>query len=465
MATRRTAGKVTSIDTAQAPTTDEAKGLSTADLLAGNFGGNTSPSVATQMPTFRQKNARIRAEADALTEKVGQIVGMSEDEKATTRADILNAQLENLRTSLPTDQRALAEIVSSLTDSITEMDQAFADVQKFTSEEARIFGRAEEAHAAAMQRDAAATTALKKAETAWNIFGRRARLTASATAEKTAAEAAVKSAFDAIAKAKTQAENARSVRLQGADFEESYKLIESAVRTTKAVLVERIGMLTKQSDSVQEAKVKSYQNKVNAAKQMEDLAADVERLAAKYAAEVQVRDSLEGGTEARAKKELEVSELQKEHQETKARHDQMLVVFQAMEKATAKLEIDEASLRSGLHAHKVGLANLTASSEIWLVEFQTRLAQIKGMASSEATAQLLQMGSVVRQQAAKSSAQFAIASLDSITVQAENHPAEMNDLGNIASAMSEGLQGITERWKKIDADARSRGGISGGSKE
>jgi hypothetical protein len=136
-----------------------------------------------------------------------------------------------------------------------------------------------------------------------------------------------------------------------------------------------------------------------------------------------------------------------------------MVVFQSMEKATIKLGIDEAALRAGLHAHKVTFAQLVADSQVWLVEFRNRVAQIKAMASQQASSDLIQLGSAVRQANARSSAEFAIGSLANITEQAEKHPAQMDDLATIATAMAEGLQSAAERWKVIEDKTKKAGNV------
>lgn len=434
------------VETSQADESGEPI-LSTADLL--NLGAGTSTTVATA--TSGVKNARVRAVATEVAERVNKIVGMSEAEKDQTRVSILNAQLEALREALPGEEKDIAELIASLDQSLIGMDDDFMKLQEFNAEEQRGIDRANEEHQNATVRFQTAETALAKAKNATFFRGSR---TAAAETERTEAEKAVKLALDKQIEAKKIASRTRSRRLQGASIKESFARVQKNVEHTQRVLMERRKMTQEQYDLNHTAKTTAYANKQAAAKGMETAAKDMERLQAKLALESQQCTSIAAGTEARVKQEAVVSQTQRELEQARSAHDRAVVLYQDLEKATRKLELDEASLRGGIHSLDVMLADITANSEIWKTEFETRLVQIKDTATQEATAELLQVGSLARQKNALASGQFLVASLEKLTTLAENSPAEIANLQTVRDATAEAVAGIAKRWEKITADAK-----------
>lgn len=427
--------------------------LSTADLL--NLGAGSSTTVAIS----GVKNARVREVATEVAERVSKIVGMSEAEKDQTRVSILNAQLEALREALPGEEKDIAELIASLDQSLIGMDDDFMKLQEFTPEEQRGIDRAAEAHQSATVRFQTAEAALERVKNA--VFFRGTRI-AAAQAERTAAELEVKVTLDRQIEAKKIASRTRSRRLQGASIKESFARVEKNVQHTQRVLMERRQMTQKQYELNHTAKTTAYANKQAAAKAMEAATKDMERLQAKFTLESQQCQAIPAGTEARVKKEAEVSQIQRDLEQAKSAHDRAVVLYQDLEKATRKLELDEASLRGGIHSLDVMLADLTANSEIWKTEFETRLVQIKDTATQEATAELLQVGSLARQKNALASGQFLVASLEKLTTLAENSPAEIANLQTVRDATAEAVAGIAKRWEKITADAK-KSADSGGS--
>lgn len=428
------------------------------NILGGNVGGASAQVLS--MPKSNTANARLREEAGQLAEEViGMQEGMTKEQKLAVRMRILEANIESVRNALPDDRKSLGALVTNLSKNFKEIGEEFAHVQDLNADEQRVVDRAKEAQATALARIATARTDLQDAHKKWNFLGRRDAAIAAATINLAKMEEAEKVANAAIATAIETAEDMRSERLQGADFEQSFETISICVAKTKQVLQERISALDAQCQEAQAKKVESFGHKQKAASNMEERTLEVEKLGAQYAQAVELKDSLEVGSSERVQEEAKVSDLQRQYEEAKAAHDQQMVVFQSMEKATTKLGIDEAALRAGLHAHKVTFAQLVADSNVWLVEFRNRVAQIKAMASQQASSDLIQLGSAVRQANARSSAEFAIGSLANITEQAEKHPAQMEDLAVIATAMAEGLQSAAARWKVIEDKTKKAGGL------
>lgn len=436
------------------------------NILAGNFGGSSEGVKADVVSKKGTANPRLREEASQLADEVvGIEEGMSAEQKIAVRTRILEASIESVRNSLSDDRQSLGALVAKLNDNFKEIGEEFAHVQEFNTDEQRVIDRAIQAQQAALARVNEATTELQESHKKWNIFGRREAAIAKATVNLAKMEEAEKVANAGIEEATKVAEDMRADRLQEADFEQSFQTITACVNKTVKVLQDRIQALGAQCAEAQDKKETSYANKQTAASNMEQRQTEVAQLAAQYAQESELRETLEIGSSERVKQEAKVSNLERKYEEAKAAHDQQMVVFQSMEKATAKLGIDETSLRAGLHSHKVTLAQLVADSDVWLVEFRNRVAQIKAMASQQASSDLIQLGSAVRRENAKRSAEFAIGSLANITEQAERHPAQMEDLSTIATAMAEGLLSHAKRWEAIEEKTKQAGGLPMGNQD
>ena len=436
------------------------------NILNGDFGGGSAVAKVETATRKGTTNARLREEANNLADEVvGLEEGMTDEQRIAVRTRILEASIETVRNSLADDRQSLGALVANLNKNFQDIGEEFKHVQDFNPDEQRVIDRAKQAHQTSLTRISEATTELQEAHKKWNFFGRRESAVAEATANLAKMEADEKLANAAIEAAVKTAEDMRADRLQEADFEQSFQTISTCVNKTVQVLQERISALGVQATEAQNTKEQSFANKQQAALNMEAKKIEVEQLAAEYGQASEHRETLEIGSSERVKQEALVSEIQRKYDEAKAAHDQQMVVFQSMEKATAKLGIDEASLRAGLHSHKVTLAQLVADSGVWLVEFRNRVAQIKAMASQQASSDLIQLGSAVRRENAKRSAEFAIGSLANITEQAERHPAQMEDLSVIATAMAEGLQSAAARWKVIESKTKEAGHLPMGDQD
>lgn len=430
------------------------------DILNGNFGGSSGGAKVKTEAAKKTADSRLRQQADGLADAVVEISdSMSPEEKLIARTRILEASIESVRGSLYDDRKSLGSLVASLSKNFKEIGEEFEHVQDFNQNEQRVISSAEQAHSLSLARITEAQTKLGEAHKKWNFFGRRDSAVTEATTNLAKMEEAEKQARVGIEAAIKTAEDMRSERLQEADFEQSFDTISKCVDKTVMVLQERIQALSEQSEEAQNKKEEAFAGKQQAASNMEKKKGEVQTLAEQYAQAIEHRDTLEIGSSERVKQEAKVSDLQRQYEEAKAAHDQQMVVFQSMEKATAKLGIDESSLRAGLHSHKVTLAQLVADSNVWLVEFRNRVAQIKAMASQQASSDLIELGSAVRRENAKRSAEFAIGSLANITTQAERHPGQMEDLNVIASAMVEGLQSAAKRWTEIEKKTKEAGNL------
>ena len=425
-------------------------GNDTADIdriLSGDYG--TDQGAASQTKTRDVANVRFRQEAKQMADRVIDVETMTKDEQLVARKKILEAQIEEMRQALPDDKRALGALTSTLNASFRDLKEGFAKVAEYNSDEKRILTKAELVQVAAADKLAKANESLEKAQTRTTWFGIRERSIASAESAIAEAEEAVETAKEAIGVATATAQKMRDERLQGADFEESFAFIEACVKQTKLAIGERIKHLDAQSNEAEAKRVQSFERKQTAAQNMETQQVKVAELQARFQQESEARDQLPAGSSERVAEDAKVVATQHEFEEARARHDQQLAVYQEMEKAVKALEIQESALRVGLHAHKVELARLVAGSDVWVVEARNRIAEIKSLASQQASKDLIEVNVAVRKDNVRNSAAFALASLRLVTEQAERHPAEMADLNVYGDSMGEGLQEFADRWKAV----------------
>lgn len=431
-------------------------------ILSGDFGSGSSESAISKVKTRAiVDDARVRQAAGELADKVIDVGHMTDDEKAATRVAILTANIDELRSAAPGNRQALGKLVAAVKSSISGLGEDFAQAQEFNASEMRVIEHAQIKLDEAKKKAAESEEDLKNAQARkLNIFHIRDRAIAAAIADGATADTAVKQAEADIEEAQRVAANMRDERLQDADFEESYATITRYVEETKTVIADRINMLDSEAINTQCEKEIKYKQKLQAAKNLESSQVEVDELHGKLELAVAEQDTLEVGSSDRAAKESEVSQLQRTYEQRKAYHDQQLVVFQELEHGTKALEVHETGLRVGLHAHKVALAQLVASSGIWVTEFRTQIAQIKATASQKAYHDMVELGFAVRQAHVKHSAEFAIGSLANVTDLAKRHPGQMRDLAAVASAMREGLQTAAAEWEKIEAETKAGNGGS-----
>ncbi len=426
-------------------------------ILNGNYG--TDQTVVSQVKTRDViTNVRFRQEANEMADQVIGVEAMSAEEKIKVREKILQAKIEQLRQALPDDKRALGALTSTLNSSFQDLKEGFATVAQFTSEEQRVIDDAERAHATAAEALNEATQQREKANSKTTWFGIRERAVAGTQAALVAAQETEVATKTAIEVATATAQKMRDDRLQNADFEESFAFIEACVKQTKIAITERIKNLTDQSSEAEAKRTQSFERQQTAAKNMETSQTKVDELAARFQQESEARDQLPAGSSERVEADAKVAATQHEFEEARARHDQQLAIYQEMEKAIKALTIQETALRVGLHAHKVELARLTAGSDVWVVEARNRLAQIKSLASQQASQDLIEVNIAVRKDNVRSSAAFALASLRLVTEQAERHPHEMADMGVYDDSMHEGLQLYADRWKAVSDQVKAENG-------
>lgn len=437
------------VASASASGTSQDDSLNVDKILGGDFGGGEGQVVNMRTREVVQ-NARLRQQAGELADQALDIEEMTAEEKAAARQKILLARIEEMRQALPDDKKALGALVSTLNTSFQELKEGFAKVAEYNEGEQKVLANAEKAHEEAAAELKQAEQQVEGAQNKWRIFGIRNRAITNTQAALVAAQEAEQVAKTAIEVATATAQKMRDERLQGADFEDSFKFIEACVKQTKIAILERITNLELQSTEAQDKKVKSFERKQTAAKGMEELQVKVDELASRLQQESETRDQLPAGSSERVEADQKVSKTQREYEETRSSHDQRLAVYQEMEKAVKALEIQETALRVGLHAHKVELARLVAGSDVWVVEARNRIAEIKSLASQQASKDLIEVNVAVRKDNVRNSAAFALASLRLVTEQAERHPNEMADLDLFGNSMGEGLREFADRWKAVD---------------
>lgn len=413
---------------------------STDDLLAEIQGGQQQRIAQVARSGEVQERVDVALQ---LAEQVGQLHTIGDPEKRNLAQVILSAQMKDLRESLPGEQKLLAELLKGLGDEFDNLGSEFSNFETLNASEQAIVDNAKgmETHAQA---------SLLAAQSAW--FFKQTKI-AKALAD-------IESSKLAVAQSIEQANNMRTRRILNADFSEIFKSFAKRVDETLQVLTKGVEDIAFQYDAAQTAKMTAFTHKKMAATSMEKLQIDVAQAIEAVKEFETVRDGLTVGTEDRTKVEQQISDKRRDVETLQGRLNQAIMIFQAKERATTQLEIDEQTLLGQLNVHKSLIASLKANSDAWKVTFDNRLASMKAMAQSEASEKLDKVGSAMAQQNAEFSAKALMASMRIVTEMGEKHPHLLGQLMNVQNIQGQGIESYMERMNKVLEETRKRGGAS-----
>ncbi|OGZ08006.1 MAG: hypothetical protein A3C13_03780 [Candidatus Lloydbacteria bacterium RIFCSPHIGHO2_02_FULL_50_11] len=191
---------------------------------------------------------------------------------------------------------------------------------------------------------------------------------------------------------------------------------------------------------------------------MEELRPQVAEAIAKLQQDETIRDGLEIGTKERSEAEEAVSNQKKKVETLQGYLNQALALFQAKERATTELEVNEQTLLGQSNAYDVAIASLRANSETWRVTFKNRLAIMKAMAGLEASEKQDRVGAAISQENTEQSAKAFVASVDAVISMLEKHPERLKDLEQVRGIQRKGIEDAMKRMNDLYAATMDRGG-------
>src|SRR3989338_2087871 len=168
--------------------------------------------------------------------------------------------------------------------------------------------------------------------------------------------------------------------------------------------------------------------------------------------------TLAPGTAERTTLEQAISEQVNRVQELQGKRNEALAIFQAKERATPELETHRDTILAQYHVHRMNLASLRANSDSCRTAFDSRLEQMKGMSSIDASGKIDSVGAAIAQRGAEQAAQAMIASVRQAVEMIEQHPERLEKLMHVQDAQQEGMAELLARLQKASEASMNRGG-------
>lgn len=186
-------------------------------------------------------------------------------------------------------------------------------------------------------------------------------------------------------------------------------------------------------------------------------------------------DTLTAGSPERTAMEQSISEQNNHVQELMGKRNEALAIFQAKERATPELEVHRDTILAQYHVHRMNLASLRANSDSWRAAFDSRLEQMKGMSSIDASDKIDNVGAVLAKKGAENAAQTMMASVRQAVEMAEKHPERLEELLHVQGVQHQGMEELMQRMQTAMENSKNRGktgehsptqdfGASGGSR-
>lgn len=411
----------------------------------------------------RQRTARAavtkideRAELAAnLTMSLDKKGKLSSADRQALAQKILSAQIDELRAKLPEDQKVLAELLKELDDELANIGGAFAEYQTYSPSEQGLIDAANQLVTSSEGHVALAKGKLAKLESAW--FFKDSRTTA-AREELAKAEADLVTARLGVTQATSEAKNAMEKRLLNADFSAHYDRFTDRIKATCTVLEKSIdGAWTNYNQVVEQLQV-THEDRTAASKAMEKLDELILAAGEKIKQDQEQCDTLQAGTPERTTMEQAISEQNNHLQELAGKRNEALAIFQAKERATPELEVHRDTILAQYHVHRMNLASLRANSDSWRAAFDSRLEQMKGMSSIDASGKIDSVGAAIAQRGAEDAAQTLVASVRQAVEMAEKHPERLAELLNVQSVQHQGMAELMERMQVAMEKSKNRDG-------
>jgi hypothetical protein len=423
--------------------------------------------IAELVPGSEQRRARtaravVAANIDdrvglavELSDKLAKSGKMSNEERQALAQKILSAQIGEMRASLPEGQKVLAELLKELYGDLDNLGGAFAEYQTHSADELSLISAAQALVDLSEGKVTLAKAKLAALQDAW--FFKESR-TEAAQVELEKAEAEVVSAKLGVVQAKDQAKIAQEKRLLNADFSLLYKSFTARIKATCDILEKsRDGAWANYEEVVEQLRF-TYEDKTATAEAMEELDKRIIEATQKFEQDQEQCATLEAGTPERTALEQSISEQINRVQELQGKRNEALAIFQAKERATPELETHRDTILAQYHVHRMNLASLRANSDSWKAAFDSRLEQMKGMSSIDASGKIDDVGAAIAQRGAEDAAQTLVASVRQVVEMVEKHPQRLSAMMDVKDAQDQGMAALMARLGTAMEQTRNRGG-------
>ncbi len=439
-----------------------------APLLDTPQEGSTRGMIADLVPGQQQRQARKARAAVAVgkvddrvefavqtAEKLARSGKLTAEERQALAKKILGAQIDEIRESIPEDQKVLAEMMKALDDDLANIGGQFDEFATLSPNEEALISASTALVDLCVEKAKLAEAELAKLQNAW--FFKKTR-TEAAHAELVKAEADIASAKLGVVQAKEQAKIDQERRLLSADFSVHYDRFTKRIEDTCKILeTSRDGARANYEQVVEQLRV-TYEDKTAAAAAMEALDKLILAANQKLAQDQEQVVTLDAGSAERIELEQSISEQVDQVQELQGRRNEALAIFQAKERATPELETHRDTIQAQYDVHRINLASLRANSDSWRAAFDSRLEQMKGMASIDASSKIDSVGAVLAQDGAEKAAQTLVASVTSALNMIEQHDARLAKMQDVKDIQYEGIAALRERFEAAILKTKNRGG-------
>lgn len=454
MVTNRKPAVVTDFKT-PAPALDLPQDGSTRGMIADLIPGESQRRARTARAvaaTSSDERIDLATELSARLAKSGKLTA---EERQALAQKILGAQIDEIRASMPGDQLVLAEMMKALDDDLANIGGQFDEFQTLSPTEIEHITAATTLVDLCKAKVVLAQTKLTELQSAW--FFKESRSEA-AREELMRVEAEVVSAEVGVTRAKEQAKIDQEKRLLSADFSVHYDRFTKRIADTCAILEKsRDGALTNYEQVVDQLRV-TFEDKTAASAAMEKLDEMILAANEKLAQDQEQVVTLEAGSPERMTLEQSISEQVNRVQELTGKRNEALAIFQAKERATPELETHRDTILAQYHVHRMNLASLRANSDSWRAAFDSRLEQMKGMASIDASSKIDSVGAVLAQDGAEKAAQALVASVTSAVEMIEKHDARLAKMKDVKDIQDEGMAALRARFEAAMVKTKTRDG-------
>ncbi|HEY9585185.1 MAG TPA: hypothetical protein VJJ02_01160 [Candidatus Paceibacterota bacterium] len=430
--------------------------------------GSEATTGATEVEMRQQRQSRVaravvgvakvnqRVElAVELSEKLAKSGRLTAEDRQALAQKILTAQIGELRAQLPANEKVLAELLADLDADLSTFEGAIGNFQTFTSDEQNLIDAAKKLVTSAEGHVALWKAKLASLESAWFF---KASRTATALTELTSAETAVTSTKLGVAQAESQAKIQQEKRLRSAKFGELFDRFTKRIDATCKVLeTSRDGAWANYGEVTTELGA-ALKERTASAEEMEKLDVDIEKAIQKLEQDKQQCETLTAGSSERTEMEDRISKQVSALQELQGARNEELAIFQAKERAVPELETHRDTVLAQYHVHRMNLASLIANSASWRAAFDSRIEQMKGMASIDASGKIDSVGAAIAQRGAEEAAATMIASVRQVVEMAEQHPERLADLLETQNTQHEGMKVLMARMQVAMDRSKSRDG-------
>ncbi len=454
---------MTATGTTRRPTSPDS--TSAARMAMNGSAGPEGSDVIADMKAKRQERA-ARATGVARVDPTAQLavdlsVKLSKTDNRSPEAvrdlaqEIMGATLADLRSSLPAEQKVLAEILKTLEDDLNQVGGAFSELETYSADEEAIIGEAKKAVTSSEGHVSLAKTKMAELESAWFFKGMR---TSTAQAELAKAEADLVSAKLGVANAVDQANVVREKRLLNADFSDLYAGFARRLDETFTILKDSIKAADADATRLRKEIEVAYTDKTKAAKAIKDLEAELPVALAKLEQAREECGTLLAGSPERTALEQSISDQESWIQELQGQLNVKLADFQAAERATPTLETHEKTSLALLNVHEVNLASLQALSKHWRPSFDSLLQQMRAMASVDASKKLNDVGVFINQKGAERAAKHLMGAVKTIVEMAQNHTGHLDDLLVVQETQAKGMAQLMDEMNQALQETKKRAG-------